>query len=195
MTAEPTHPAASLAARLNDLALFTMLLTLAGILTTAMVIQYKDGELPCPLCLLQRLGMFGVCFGLVLHFRHGHSARSTGMSMLFALFLLVVSVRQVLLDICPRPGHAYVGSAVLGLHMPVWSVVIAAAILAAFALKLAILGGEGLGDGPSPAIAQVAGLLSLYVIALCLINFASVILQCGLGACHTDGYVLLGKAH
>ena len=44
--------------------------------------------------------------------------------MLFALLLLIVSVRQTLLDITPRPGHSYVGSAVFGLHMPVWSVII-----------------------------------------------------------------------
>ena len=31
----------------------------------------------------------------------------------------------------------------------------------------------------------------LLVIAICLINFGSVILQCGAGACHTSGYRLL----
>ena len=44
--------------------------------------------------------------------------------------------------------------------------------------------------------ALVAGLLglpvlTLYVITLCGINFVSVILQCGLGECHTFGYKLL----
>lgn len=182
----------SLPARLNDLALFAVMLVLAAILTFAMILQYRDGELPCPLCLLQRVAMFGVCFGLVLHFRHGYSARHTGMSMLFALFLLIVSVRQTLLDIAPRPGHEYTGSAVLGLHMPVWSVLVAVALLLAFVIKLAVLGGEQLRDAePSPAMARLAGLLSLYVVALCLINFVSVILQCGLGQCHTSGYKLL----
>ena len=182
----------ALPARLNDLALLATLAGLAGILTTAMVLQYADGEVPCPLCLLQRVAMFGIAFGLVAHFRHGYSVRNIGMSLLWTLFLLIISVRQTLLDICPRPGHDYVGDAVLGLHMAVWSVLIAVAILAAFAVELILFGDERLEEAPpSPPMTRLGGLLSLYVIALCLINLASVIVQCGLGACHTGGYKLL----
>jgi len=183
---------ARLPATLNDVFLLAMMLTLAAILTTAMVLQYYGGEIPCPLCLLQRVAMFGVCFGIIQHFRHGNSARNDGFGMLFALFLLIVSVRQTLLDIYPRPGHSYVGSAVLGLHLPVWSIVIAVAILIAFAIKFAVLGGEHLRDQSfSPTLGRLARLLGLYVIAICLINFVSVVLQCGTGACHTFGYRLL----
>jgi len=187
-----TNLSERLPALLNDLALLAMMLVLAAILTTSMTLQYAFGELPCPLCLLQRVAMFGVCFGIVLHFRHGYSVRNTGLSLLFALFLLIVSVRQTLLDIYPRPGHSYIGSAVLGLHMPVWSIIIALAILLAFAIKLTILGGEDLRDQwRAPALEKAAGLLGLYVITLCAINLVSVILQCGLGECHTFGYKLL----
>jgi disulfide bond formation protein DsbB len=184
---------ARLPATLNDLFQLAMLLTMAAILTAAMVLQYDGGEIPCPLCLLQRVAMFGVCFGIIMHFRHGYSARNDGVGMLFALLLMMVSVRQTLLDIYPRPGHSYIGSAVLGLHMPVWSVVIAMAILAAFAIKFAILGDEHLRDKPPPApLGRLAKLLSLYVIAIALINLGSVVLQCGADACHTSGYRLLG---
>jgi disulfide bond formation protein DsbB len=183
---------ASLPALLDDFFQFAMMLTMAAILTTAMILQYYGGEIPCPLCLLQRVAMFGVCFGAIMHFRHGHSARNDGVGMLFALFLLIVSARQTLLDISPRPGHSYIGSAVLGLHMPVWSVIIAGAILLTFAIKFAVLGGERLHDPQSsPTLGRVARLLGLYVVAICLINFASVVLQCGVGACHTSGYNLL----
>ena len=186
---------ARLPATLNDLFLFAMMLTMAAVLTTAMVFQYYGGEIPCPLCLLQRVAMFGVCYGVILHFRHGYSARNDGLSMLFALFLLIVSARQTLLDIYPRPGHSYIGNAVLGLHMPVWSVVIAVAVLLAFAIKLAVLGGEHLRNRePSPALGRVAGLLCLYVVAICLINLVSVMLQCGAGACHTSEYRLLSDS-
>lgn len=180
-------------ARDAERSLLAMMTTMAAILTAAMVLQYYDNEIPCPLCLLQRVTMLGVCFGIILHFRRGYSARNDGVSMLFALLLLIISARQTLLDIYPRPGHAYIGSAVLGLHMPVWSVVIAFAILVAFATKFAVLGGGDLRDQPlSPALGRPARLLSLYVIAIGLINFGSVILQCGTDACHTSGYRLLG---
>ena len=182
-----------LPATLNDLFLLAMMLAMAAILTTAMMFQYGGGEIPCPLCLLQRVAMFGVCLGVIRHFRDRYSARNDGVSMLFALLLLIVSARQTLLDIYPRPGHNYIGSAVLGLHMPVWSIVIAVVILLAFAIKLAILGDEQMRDRPpSPALGRLARLLSLYVIAICLINLGSVLIQCGADACHTTGYRLLG---
>ena len=177
---------------LNDLFLFAMMLVIAAILTVAMVLQYQGGEIPCPLCLLQRVAMFGVCFGIIAHFRYGPSSRNDGLCMLFALFLLIVSARQTLLDIYPRPGHEYIGSAIFGLHMPVWSIVIAVAILLAFAIKLAVLGEPQDGKArSSQMLDKPAGLLGLYVILLCAINFISVIAQCGLGACHTMGYKLL----
>jgi disulfide bond formation protein DsbB len=178
---------------LNEVFMLGMMAVIAAILTAAMVMQYGHGELPCPLCLLQRAAMFGVCFGLMQNFRHGFSDRNLGYSLLFSAFLLIVAVRQTLLDIYPRPGHEYVGSAVLGLHMPVWSVLIATALITAFAIKLCMIGTE---DGAKPpertsAIGRLATLLSLYVIALAIINFGSVVVQCGLGQCHTMGYALL----
>src|SRR6185312_17557822 len=172
---------------------FSMLLTLAGILTFAQILQFKGGEIPCPLCLLQRVAMLGVCFGLIRDLREQPSLHNAGLSMIFALLLLVISVRQTLLDIYPRPGHEYIGSAIFGIHMPMWSVLIAAALLFAFAVKFAVLG-EGGKLTPLkkfPALASMAKLLSLYVIALCVVNFVSVVVQCGADACHTYEYRLL----
>src|SRR5438552_10642414 len=112
-------------ALLNHLYMLGMVVVISGILTAAMVMQYVFGELPCPLCLLQRVALFGVAFGLLQNLRGRFSDRNTGFSLLFALLLLIVAERQSLLDIYTRPGHQYVGTAVFGLHMPVWSIVIA----------------------------------------------------------------------
>ena len=184
-----------LLALLNYTYLLLVMFVIAGILTAAMTLQYVNGELPCPLCLLERVAMLGVCFGIMLNFRRGFSYQNTGFSLLFAIVLLVVSVRQSLLDIYPRPGHEYIGSAIFGIHMPVWSIIIALALLTAYAIKLAILGGdEYLREADVsefPAIRRIADVLSIYVIAICLINLVSVILQCGFGECHTFGYKLL----
>lgn len=180
---------------LNYLYLLAMMAVIAAILTAAMVLQYVRGELPCPLCLLQRVALLGVCFGIMQQFRNGFSYQNTGLSLLFAIFLLIVSERQTLLDIYPRPGHEYIGTAVFGLHLPVWSILVALALLVAYALKLALWGGDEylrnarLAD--YPLIRALATALSLYVIAIGLINFGSVVLQCGVGECHTFGYALL----
>jgi disulfide bond formation protein DsbB len=183
-------------AGLNYLGLLLGLIVVAGILTAATTMQYAFGELPCPLCLLQRVTLFGFCLGSLLSFRWGFSWRNSGISLLFAVLLLIISVRQTLLDIYPRPGHAYIGSAVLGLHMPVWSVVIALALVIAQAVQLLVFGGQRqrLPANAFPALALAGKIVGLYVVLLCAINLVSVVLQCGLGECHTFGYQLLSPA-
>ncbi len=126
---------------LDRMVLLLMLAVLAAILTMAMVLQLAFGEIPCPLCLLQRVAMLGCCFGLIQQLHAEESQRGAGIGLVFALLLLVISARQTLLDIVPRPGHSYVGQAVFGMHMPVWSVVIAVALLLGFAIRFALFGG------------------------------------------------------
>lgn len=183
-------------AALNYIYLLLMMLVIAGVLTAAMTFQYVRGEVPCPLCLLERLALFGVCFGIMRNFRHGFSYQNTGYSLVFALFLLIVSVRQSLLDIYPRPGHEYIGSAIFGIHMPVWSIIVALMILIAYAIKMAAVGGDEYLENANirtfPAIKTAADALSVYVIVILAINLVSVVLQCGLDQCHTFGYQLLG---
>ncbi|MFA6266261.1 MAG: disulfide bond formation protein B [Pseudolabrys sp.] len=179
---------------LGHLYLLLMLLVIAGVLTAAMVMQYAFGELPCPLCLLQRVALFGVCFAIILSLREDDTARMTGLGLVFSIFLLIVSVRQTLLDIYPRPGHDYIGTAVLGLHMPVWSVLIALALLAGYAVKLIAFGDTQRPHLSSyPALQRAAAVASVYVIVLCAINLGSVVVQCGFDQCHTDSYRMLEK--
>jgi len=124
------NTAGRIAVVFDRISLLGMLLILAAILTAAMIMQYGFGEIPCPLCLLQRFAMFGCCFGLIVQLRSATSEQGTGISLIFAILLLVISARQTLLDLFPRPGHEYIGSAIFGIHMPVWSVLIAVALAA-----------------------------------------------------------------
>ena len=163
---------------LSGLFLLAMLLGLVVVLTTAMVLQYSFGEIPCPLCLLQRFAIFGCCFGLIKQL-HSDSESGTGISLIFSILLLVISARQTLLDIVPRPGHEYVGSAIFGIHMPVWSIFIALALLIGLAVRLTLFG--GLRSAPaveSQLIRRSDQGLAIYVVIICLVNFLSVIVQC-----------------
>jgi len=177
---------------LDRLVLLFLAAILSAVLTAAMVMQFAFGEIPCPLCLLQRVAMFGCCFGLLRQLRAHDSERGGGIALLFALLLMVVAARQSLLDLVPRPGHAYIGTAVFGVHMPVWSVLIGVALLLALSLRLTLFGGQRLSPqaGPPPLV-RATRLLEVYVVLICAINLAAVVLQCGLGACHTSGYRLL----
>lgn len=187
---------APIAVVLDRLVLLLMLAILAAVLTAAMVLQYAFGEIPCPLCLLQRVALFGCCFGLIHQLRAAGSEqgseRGSGISLVFALLLLVISVRQTLLDIVPRPGHSYVGQAVFGIHMPVWSVVIAVALLLGFAIRFVLFGApRAAREAEGSPMRRCARGLEIHVVLICAINFISVVLQCGLGECHTFGYRLL----
>jgi disulfide bond formation protein DsbB len=181
-----------LSVMLDRLILLVMLLALAGILTSAMAIQFVDREIPCPLCLLQRVAMFGCCFGLIHQLRSGGSQRGAGIGLVFSVLLLLISARQTLIDLFPRPGHAYIGGTVFGVHMPVWSVFIAVALLLGFAVRLAIFGGpRAAPKAEGSTLRRLTYALGLYVIIICGINCLSVLVQCGFGECHTSGYELL----
>jgi hypothetical protein len=77
--------------------------------------------------------------------------------------------------------------------MPVWSVLIATALLAAYALKFAVLGANDklMPLHKFPLLAQAASGIGLLIVLLAGVNFVSVAVQCGLDACHTYEYRLL----
>jgi hypothetical protein len=103
-----------------------------------------------------------------------------------------LQIRQTLLDIVPRSGHEYVGSAIFGIHMPVWSVFIAMGLLLGFAVRLALFGGlRSAPEKDGSTIRRLTQGVTLYVVAICGVNFISVVAQCGIGDCHTFGYRLL----
>ena len=106
------------------------------ILFIGFVIQIVYKELPCPLCLLQRVGFVLVMFGFMLNVIKGLRFRHYGVVMLGALFGGSVALRQISLHIVPGTGHY--GSAIFGLHPYTWSFLFFAATLLAVALLLLV---------------------------------------------------------
>ena len=104
---------------------------ICGVLIGAFFVQFVEKELPCPLCMLQRMAMMLAAMGPFYLLGRLHStgstgvdtmARAYGMSILAAVLGLVMSSRQVLLHIIPGdPGY---GSAVFGMHLYSWGVVV-----------------------------------------------------------------------
>lgn len=98
-------------------------LVLTLILAAALIVQFALGELPCPLCFLQRIAIMlcalGPCFLLAQNRRsaltHRDLAIAGGMSVLAALLGAAIAVRQVLLHILP--GDPGFGGTVLGMHL------------------------------------------------------------------------------
>ena len=69
--------------------------------------------------------------------------------------------------------------------------VVALATIATFTLHLAVVGESGQRGATGPKMTAIASLAGLFVVALCAVNLASAVLQCGFGQCHTTGYSLL----
>lgn len=90
-----------------------------AILSMAFYYQLAFRELPCALCLLQRMGFIGIGLGYVLNLRYGFYASHYAISFLSILFVLISSHLQILLHIIPGdPGY---GDTFWGLHFYTWS--------------------------------------------------------------------------
>ena len=89
-------------------------LAYCGVLTGAFAIQFVLGELPCPLCLLQRIQFAMLAIGPILNVRWGPRPSHYALSLLAAVVGMAFSTRQILLHI--MPGDAGFGTPLLGYH-------------------------------------------------------------------------------
>lgn len=155
---------------------------LSIILLIAFGYQFIRGELPCPLCLLQRAAFAAVGVGLALNVCIGSRPSHYALTMLSAVAGGVIAARQVLLHIVPGSG-AY-GSSLFGMHFYTWALI-------AFVLTIVFTAGllffdrqfvpvREQDDRVSPYLGNAAVLLFLLVI---LANAISTLAECGVGLC------------
>jgi disulfide bond formation protein DsbB len=166
----------SIGVTLNALGLYGIAL----ILIVAFAGQILLNELPCPLCLLQRILFSMLAIGPILNIRFGPRPRHYALSLLVAGVGAMVSARQILLHIMPRdPGY---GSALLGYHYYSWAFIAFSAAIVLIAIVL--LFDERPGDKfvARPVELFAAGAVWL-VIGLTAINAGSALLECGYQAC------------
>ena len=174
---------------LNALGLYAVALVLAA----AYAAQFALDELPCPLCLLQRILFAALAIGPILNIRFGPRSSHYAMSLLAAVAGAVASTRQVLLHILP--GDAGYGSALFGYHYYTWALIgfIAAIVLIAVVMLFDRQFEE---DGVLPATGVFAQTAVWLVIALTAMNVVTTLLECGFGACADNPvvYELLNRA-
>lgn len=151
------------------------LLGTGGVLAAAYGFQLAFNELPCPLCMLQRVAFSAIAFGFLLNVRYGSSASQYGIILLSALFGMAVSGRQMLLHIAPGTG-AY-GTAFLGLHFYSWAFLLFAATILAAAGLLLVQPEQGAGGARSGSL--LSRLAAYSAITLTLANAATTFIQCG----------------
>lgn len=121
------------------------IVAVCGVLLGAFWQQYGKGEFPCPLCILQRMGMILCALGpawLLCRAARGpvdaHDyAQCYGLSVLGAILGGTISARQILLHIAPAdPGY---GDAVLGLHLYTWAFVVFVTVVAVSGIQMLFL--------------------------------------------------------
>ena len=151
------------------------------------------GELPCPLCLLQRVGFIAVGFGLLLNVRFGPAPLHYGLVILGALYGAAAAGRQVLLHIVPGSG-AY-GSPLFGIHLYTWSLVLFLVVVAGVALLL-MMEGQFERVRAWTATGWQRVVMGLFLAVTVLVGI-SAFAECGPGECPdnpTSYWLLEGRA-
>jgi disulfide bond formation protein DsbB len=171
--------APALAVTLNALGLYAIALVLIVAFGAQLILH----ELPCPLCLLQRIQFALLAVGPVLNVRFGPRPSHYALSLLVATAGAAFAMRQILLHIMPGdPGY---GSALLGYHYYSWAFIgFAVAILALAAMLL--FDGQFAAGTPLPQIGAFAHAAVWLVIALTALNVFATLLECGFAACPDD---------
>lgn len=168
------------------------LLGISASLAIAFYYQLFQDELPCPLCLLQRVGMITIGFGFLMNVRFGIRSAHYGIALLGSLLTGAIASRQVFLHILPGdPGY---GVTFLGLHFYTWAVVSALAAIVFISGLLVLKSCEQ----PSAVklrphfLGKLAIIVFTFLIAA---NLVSTVLECGSGECEANPvyYLLLNS--
>lgn len=171
---------------LNAAGLFAISL----VLLVAFADQLVLGDLPCPLCILQRGAFVAVGITLLLNLRFGPRPSHYGAMILSAAVGAAVAGRQTMLHIIPgSPGY---GMPLLGLHFYTWAFVVFALVVLGAAVML--LFDRQFDAGREPARMQRLAMATFVLAAaVTLGNGVSTVLECGGGLCpdNPSSYELL----
>ena len=183
----------------HALSLWLNLLGVLGIsvlLGTAFYYQLAFSQLPCPLCLLQRVGLLAIGLAFLFNVRLGVSNIHYAMAIVAALVTGAIAARQVLLHIAP--GNAGYGDLFLGLHFYTWALIASMVSILAVAFMMLMLDDgvvaktPGRDNRPPRYLSETVTVAFVWLIAG---NLVSTVLECGAGQCADDpvSYQLLGR--
>jgi disulfide bond formation protein DsbB len=151
------------------------------ILSLAFIFQIVFQEIPCPLCLLQRIGFIGIVFGLLLNLRFGFRPLHYGIVILSAILTSAAALRQIALHIVPGTG-AY-GNALLGLHLYTWSFLGSIIIIIMTVIMFSAERQYKSAKAVSLGWQRVMHILFALTFLIVLFNVMSVFMVCGWHAC------------
>lgn len=175
---DPAHDsrAEAFTLALNVVALYLVLAVLAA----AFYLQFALNQLPCPLCLLQRVAFTLIAAGLVFNLKFGPRARGYGLILLAAAVGGVTGIRQILLHIAPGdPGY---GLPIFGLHDYTWATIFFAVAIVATAVVLVFDKPLRVDAAPRP-LGRAATVGIWLALIFTVAEAASVLVECGFAQC------------
>lgn len=160
------------------------LLGISLVLTVAFYYQLAFGELPCPLCLLQRAGFIAIGLGFLFNVRIGERASHYAMILVGSLVTGFISIRQVSLHLgAGDPGY---GSTLFGLHFYTWALIAAVGVVCYVALVFVLKDVVGKSGEGTPMNGRTSNALFAIFALLVAANLVSTVLECGAGQCEDN---------
>ncbi len=157
------------------------LLGIGTVLALAFIDQIWFRDLPCPLCILQRVGFFAAGFGIALNIVFGPKPSHYGVAIIGAVGGAAIAMRQILIHIVPGTGSY--GNPVFGLHLYTWAFIAFVVIVVGCAIML-------LDDRQFSRVEPMSVRLKpfplsalLLFLVLAVANIFSTIALCGAGFC------------
>ncbi|ALL39849.1 disulfide bond formation protein B [Serratia marcescens] len=173
---------------MNTLSLFGI----SAALSVAFYYQLALFDLPCPLCLLQRVGLILMGCGFLFNVRFGIKGAHYGIALFGCVVTGSIAARQMFLHILP--GDAGYGSTFLGLHFYTWALL--SSIIAVVAIAVMMMLGKDRQVAEETFTVSLWGKLAMLLFALVIAaNLVSTVLECGGGQCvdNPTFYQLLGQ--
>jgi disulfide bond formation protein DsbB len=178
---------------------FIGLIAMIGVLLSAYVYQFSHHELPCTLCLLQRVAMVAVAFGAAMNVMLGPDPRHYAVCLVSAVLGAGVSIRQTLLHINPyfdvkaaQPtlnvtANPPFGETVLGLHLYVWGAVLFGTVILAVGI-VQLFRSQFKPAGPEPDwLTRLAGVGGGLLFVVAALQTLTTFMECGFGDCPNNG--------
>ena len=175
------------------------MIAMIGVLIGAYIYQFSYRELPCTLCLLQRVAMMAVAFGAAMNVMLGPDPRHYGVCLISAVFGGAISIRQALLHINPffdtktglptmqattNPGF---GEPVFGYHLYVWGVVLFACVILAVGVVQLFEGQFDKREQEPDWLRRAAAIGVGLLFGIIALQTVTTFMECGFGDCPNDG--------
>ena len=172
---------------LDSIAIFALTI----MLVLAFEDQFTDHDLPCALCVMLRMGLYAMSYGLILNLTQARKQTHYLHVILAATIEIIIAAEFVVRHIVPGSGHY--GDTIFGLHMYTWSLIASTIVLIYATIA-------GLINGTTIQVAAknnwVKYIIGFMLLTLCA-NIISTAMECGPYSCPSDpsNYWLISKIH